>query len=102
MMKRQAVIIHNQDNVATVVEDVKAGTHLHFLAEGLEQSIPLLQDIPLGHKVAVRAIAKGEAVVKYGESIGGALIDIKVGEHVHVHNMESLRGRGDKENTLRR
>jgi altronate dehydratase small subunit len=41
------------------------------------------------------AIGKGDDVVKYGEIIGRATADIAKGEHVHVHNIESLRGRGD-------
>ncbi|MBO5775720.1 MAG: altronate dehydratase, partial [Kiritimatiellae bacterium] len=40
-----------------------------------------------GHKYAVRAIAVGEQVIKYGMPIGKATADIVVGEHVHVHNM---------------
>lgn len=44
--------------------------------------------IPRGHKVALKDIAKGAQVHKYGQSIGVATFDIKVGEHVHVHNLE--------------
>ncbi|HVJ49024.1 UxaA family hydrolase [Desulfitobacterium sp.] len=95
-MKKQAVVIRDQDNVATVVDDFKAGTLIHFFLGNQEQSVLLLQDIPLGHKIAIREIPIGEEIIKYGESIGGATLDIKAGEHVHVHNMESLRGRGDK------
>ncbi len=52
-------------------------------------------DVPYGHKVAIRAIPKGEAVMKYGLSIGSAMEDIQPGDHVHIHNVESNRGRGD-------
>ena len=41
-------------------------------------------------------INKGEHIIKYGESIGGATSNIKKGDYVHVHNLESLRARGDK------
>ena len=51
--------------------------------------------IPYGHKVAVRDIQVGEPIIKYGESIGRAVRDIKKGDYVHVHNMEAMRGRGD-------
>lgn len=94
-MKKQAVVISVKDNVATVVDDFEAGTLIHFFLGEHENTIQLLQDIPLGHKIALSEIQKGEEVVKYGESIGGATSAIKVGEHVHIHNMESLRGRGD-------
>ncbi|AFM39489.1 altronate dehydratase [Desulfosporosinus acidiphilus SJ4] len=95
-MKKQAVVINVKDNVATLVDDFTSGTEIHYFLGDQEQSVILLQDIPLGHKVALREIKKGEEVIKYGESLGGATADIKVGQHVHVHNMESLRGRGDK------
>ncbi|RLG06284.1 MAG: D-galactarate dehydratase, partial [Thaumarchaeota archaeon] len=52
-------------------------------------------DIPFGHKLAIREIPRGEEIIKYGEVIGRATRDIEIGEHVHVHNVESLRGRGD-------
>ncbi len=57
--------------------------------------IDVSQDIPFGHKVAVAAMAQGDWVIKYGEKIGVASIDIRPGEHVHTHNLESSRGRGD-------
>lgn len=47
------------------------------------------KDIPLGHKIAARAILAGEKVLKYGAPIGSAVADIAAGEHVHVHNMKS-------------
>ena len=50
----------------------------------------------LGHKVALRDIAVGEPIIKYGESIGAASAAIAEGEHVHTHNVEGCRGRGDK------
>jgi altronate dehydratase small subunit len=52
--------------------------------------------IPFGHKFATRDIGKGTLVVKYGEPMGVATRDIKAGSHVHVHNVESSRGRGDR------
>jgi hypothetical protein len=52
--------------------------------------------IPRGHKVALRPIARGEAVVKYGSAIGTAVSDIAAGAHVHTNNVESSRGRGDQ------
>lgn len=47
------------------------------------------QDLNLGHKVALQAISKGGKIIKYGVSIGSALRDIKPGEHVHLHNIQS-------------
>jgi altronate hydrolase len=45
--------------------------------------------IPAGHKMAICAIPKGASVIKYGFPIGRATVDIKVGEHVHIHNLSS-------------
>ena len=51
--------------------------------------------MPYGHKIALRDIAKGVPIMKYGESIGAASHDIKKGDYVHIHNMDAMRGRGD-------
>ena len=96
LLKKQAVVINIQDNVATVVDDFTAGTIINFYVGDTEHSVRLLQDIPLGHKVAIRNIRANENIIKYGESIGTATKNIQAGEHVHIHNMESQRGRGDK------
>ena len=95
-MKKQAVVINPQDNVATVVDDFATGTLIHFFISGSEQSILLLQDIPLGHKFALRDINPKEDIIKYAESIGVSNTLILAGQHVHVHNMESQRGRANK------
>ena len=94
-MERNAIAIKEQDNVATAIMDIAAGQEA---AAGIGEHvniIPLMQDIAYGHKFALRPIAKGEAVLKYNCVIGRATCDIEPGQHVHVHNMESLRGRGD-------
>jgi altronate dehydratase small subunit len=57
----------------------------------------LSQDIPFGHKFSTKDIQKGEPVIKYGEIIGKAITNISKGGHVHVHNVEGLKGRGDKQ-----
>lgn len=54
------------------------------------------QDIPQFHKMAIKNIAKGDFVYKYGQTIGVATNEISEGEYVHIHNVESTRGRGDK------
>lgn len=94
-MKKQAVVIHAKDNVATCVDYFPAGSTISYFRGGVEDSLQLLQDIPLGHKVALCPISRNEDIIKYAESIGIATVDLKPGQHVHVHNMESRRGRGD-------
>jgi altronate hydrolase len=71
------------DDVGLVVDDVGRGTLIRTAA-GV---VTALDDIPAGHKVAVRAVAAGAPVHKYGEVIGIARADIPAGAHVHVHNL---------------
>ncbi|NLI91124.1 MAG: UxaA family hydrolase [Peptococcaceae bacterium] len=94
-MYGKAVLINVKDNVATVTEDVKSGQSIVFLSEQKEKEIEALDDIPFGHKVAIREIFLGQDIIKYGEIIGRATFNIQTGQHVHVHNVEALRGRGD-------
>lgn len=84
------------DNVCTVVEAVEPGTAVTVEVGADKMAVTVVENIPFGHKFALRAIKRGEAVKKYGETIGLATRDILPGQHVHVHNLESCRGRGDK------
>ena len=93
-----AVIAHNKDNVATATGDLPQGTSVTLKSQENNYVISLSQNIDYGHKFSLVPIKKGSHVVKYGEIIGLATTDINVGEHVHVHNIASARGRGDLEN----
>ncbi len=81
----RAVRIHPTDDVAVAVvplaagETVRAGTHDVVLREAIER----------GHKVALRHIAAGEAVRKYGYPIGLAVADIAQGAWIHAHNLRT-------------
>jgi altronate dehydratase len=88
---RAALVISERDNVATALQPLEAGSPLD--AGGT--SLIVREPIPPGHKVALRDIAPGEAVVKYGSPIGLATAPIPAGAHVHTHNVASSRGRGD-------
>ena len=95
IMSKRALIIHFQDNVATVTEDVDVGDHI---AAALERDVRLVEakeKIPFGFKVALTDIPTGDTVYKYGEPIGKASKPISRGQIVHIHNLEGLRGRGD-------
>lgn len=87
-----ALHVNPKDNVVTCLRAVSKGTTL--TVEGVD--ITAAADIPVFHKMAIAAIPQGGLCYKYGEIIGDALEDIKPGDHVHVHNIESTRGRGDK------
>ncbi len=75
--------IHPSDNVAVALADIKAGESL----EGFD--LTAAEDVARGHKIALRAIKEGEAVVKYGNPIGLARCDIAPGAWVHVHNVHT-------------
>ncbi len=97
MELKLALRVDDLDNVATVFANgVTAGTEVEIRDKrGNLDPVTVLADVPYGHKIAVRDIAKGEHIMKYGESIGEAEVDIRRGDYVHVHNMKALRGRGD-------
>ncbi|MCL6599471.1 MAG: UxaA family hydrolase [Alicyclobacillus macrosporangiidus] len=91
--RRQWVVMHPNDDVAVALTPLAPGTEV--AAEDGSFSVVIRQPIPFGHKFAIRRVAKGAPVHKYGQVIGGATADIEPGEHVHVHNVDSLRARGD-------
>jgi altronate dehydratase small subunit len=96
-MSLKALVIHPNDNVANLIGPGRKGESVACRVEG-EQSqtrIELLGDVPPNHKFAFADIKAGDTIVKYGLNIGKASADIRRGEHVHVHNIESNRGRGD-------
>ena len=83
---RELLQINPADNVAVALTALSAGAQAE--ADGV--SITLHADVPAGHKVALRPIAAGEKVIKYGFPIGEAKCDIPAGDHVHVHNLRTL------------
>lgn len=89
--------VNAMDNVATVFANGVQAGHTVTVRDkkGQQEEIVALNEIPYGHKIALRAIEKGEPIMKYGEKLGVASAAIAKGAHVHVHNLESVRGRGD-------
>lgn len=87
------------DNVATIFgSGTTNGSSVEISdPKGIKKTLKALDTIPFGHKIAICNISKNEQITKYGEEIGIASTDIKIGEHVHIHNIESIRGRGDWE-----
>lgn len=83
----RALVLDPADNVAVAVSDLAAGDRVAAPAGTVVAAEP----VPTGHKVALRAIASGSAVLKYGEVIGLATRHIDAGAHVHVHNVVSAR-----------
>ncbi len=88
------VRITDKDMVAVALQPLEAGSTVSYGAG----EVSLLGDLPMGHKVALRDIKKGEPVIKYGFPIGEATKDIPQGAHVHTHNLHTLLS-GAKEYT---
>ncbi|TDF92621.1 D-galactarate dehydratase [Paenibacillus piri] len=86
----------DKDNVATALDDIPAGAAVVLRTEGADLTVILREAIAFGHKFAVRPIASSEDIIKYGEVIGMANQPIEAGRHVHVHNLDGKRGRGDQ------
>ncbi|HSV18002.1 MAG TPA: UxaA family hydrolase [Casimicrobiaceae bacterium] len=88
-------VLHDpNDSVAVVVvEGVTAGMTLTglILDEDRTITLPCEQDIPIGHKVALKDMAVGETVIKYGVDIGKVVQPIRKGAHAHVHNIKTKR-----------
>jgi (2R)-sulfolactate sulfo-lyase subunit alpha len=88
-------VLHDAaDSVAVVVvEGVTAGMELQgwIMDEDKMTSVTARQDIPIGHKVALREMAVGDTVVKYGIDMGKVVKPIASGEHAHVHNIKTKR-----------
>ena len=86
--------IHPSDNVVVALQTVEAGETLHV--DGV--SVTALEEIPRGHKMAIRGIAANENVVKYGVAIGHATSDVKPGTWMHTHNVKTnLSGESEYE-----
>lgn len=91
----KALVMNSKDNVATSVSELAEGEVVSVLSGSERLEVRLHSAIPFGHKFAIKHIDKGSEVVKYGEIIGRSMSIIDVGQHVHIHNIESMRGRGD-------
>ena len=89
------LMINKKDTVAVALVDLAAGTSLSLSVGDRAVEITTTQLIQFGHKVALYRMGPGDAVVKYGEVIGRATREILPGEHVHTHNVDPMRGRGD-------
>ena len=82
---KRLILLDETDNVLVVAAKLRADEVVQI--EG--QSITLHRRIGVGHKLARRAIAVGETVLKYGAPIGSMTEAVTAGGHVHVHNMKS-------------
>ena len=92
-----ALKVNDKDNVATIFANgITDGIQVEVRDKrGNSQVLTVHGDVPYGHKIALTQIHVGEQITKYGEEIGVATKEIQPGDYVHVHNLDSIRGRGD-------
>ena len=92
-MAHGALMHDSVDDVAVVIVDVSAGDDVRAVTlEGEEVGvIKAVDDIPLGHKIAIREMGEGKEVIKYGRAIGMTRKAIAKGAHVHTQNVRSIR-----------
>jgi altronate hydrolase len=84
-LKPTVIVIHHRDTVAVALKDIRQAESVR-LPDGT--TFPALVDIPYSHKVALKDIAPGEHILKYGEIIGEAKTGIRKGDWVHAHNLD--------------
>lgn len=95
MAENPQLLVHDgADNVGVVVvEGLKAGTDMLCVVthDNSDFRLTAKVDIPIGHKVALKDLAEGDTVIKYGEDIGRMVGPAEKGGHVHVHNLKTKR-----------
>lgn len=94
IMPKLRFLIHlKPDHVGVAIEDMKDNESVEgvYMDSGKKITVMSKASIPLGHKIALRDLKKGEKVIEYGEVIGITTQEIEAGNHVHVHNIRSLR-----------
>ena len=90
----QLLVHDREDNVGVVVvEGLKSGTDMLCVvtADNSDFRLQAKHDVPIGHKVALRDMAVGDTVIKYGIDMGKVVAPIHAGEHAHVHNIKTKR-----------
>jgi altronate dehydratase small subunit len=95
MSEYKTLYLSEKDSVAVALSEIPE--HATIIVKGQNQdfAVNILEPIRFGHKFAVKEIEQGADIIKYGEVIGKAIVTIPAGTHVHVHNLEGKRGRGD-------
>ena len=95
-MKKGILLHEADDDVGVATMDLAAGEVVQALTLEGEPviEVELVDDVPLAHKVAVRAMGANRDVVEYGRAIGSSTNAIVIGAHVHTHNLQSQRWSG--------
>jgi altronate dehydratase small subunit len=91
-LTQNVAVLHDDDDVAVLLEALGQDTVVTVSKRGETILLRLREALPLGHKIALRDLPAGHHVRKYGEVIGALRQPVSAGDHVHVHNLVSLRG----------
>lgn len=94
----RALLLDERDNVAAVLAKIESGVEVPVQMGSSMQivcSVTAKDPVPFGHKLATADLRKGDAIVRYGHPIGYAMVDIRRGSHVHIHNMRSYLSPAD-------
>ena len=89
-MNVNAVMLNKIDKVVTVVEEVKKGDLVNYTKDGVPCIVEAIEDIPAFHKISVTDLKEEEHVIKYGQIIGGMLMDVPKGSWISHKNIKSL------------
>jgi (2R)-sulfolactate sulfo-lyase subunit alpha len=88
-------VVHDEEDSVgvVVVEGIKKGNEMTgwVMDQDKEIKFTAANDIPIGHKLAIKPLKEGDTVMKYGVDIGKVIADIGMGEHAHVHNIKTKR-----------
>jgi (2R)-sulfolactate sulfo-lyase subunit alpha len=89
----QFLVHEKADTVGVATVDIKAGEKAKglYMDSQAPVEVKALKDIPLGHKIALKDMKSGDAVIKYGHDIGKVVTNIKIGDHVHIDNLKTKR-----------
>jgi len=86
-MKNNAIKVNDKDNVAVATQIILKGSPV--VVDG-QELLTAIEDIPLGHKIALLSFSKGENVIRYSEPIVETTQEIPAGTWVHVHNTQPI------------
>jgi (2R)-sulfolactate sulfo-lyase subunit alpha len=89
----QFLVHEHEDNVGVATVDIKSGETAKGIFMDNQEPIEIKakDDIPLGHKIALKEQSENDSVIKYGHDIGRIVQPFQQGAHVHVHNLKTKR-----------
>ena len=89
----QFLVHEKADSVGVATVEIKAGETAEGLYMDTQEAVSAkaLDDIPLGHKIAMIDHSVNDSVIKYGADIGKIVADVKKGGHVHIQNLKTRR-----------